>query len=142
LAQSAGPADTDRWMTPSGVNQRISIDPLTIAAPALVGGIFLFAPGPPARLAGRCVDDAWYVLFAQALAAGQGYSLVNAPVPGILPPNPPGFAAILSTVFVFAPNFPANALALKAISIAAMMTLARVGYRYFIAFRDLRQPLR
>jgi hypothetical protein len=75
------------------------------------------------------------------MARGEGYSLVNSPTPGILPPNPPGFAAILSTVFALWPTFPANVLLLKAISIAAMMTLAIVCYRYFLDQRKVPHQL-
>jgi hypothetical protein len=49
--------------------------------------------------------------------------LANAPAPGMLPAYPPGFAAILSPIFVVRPDFPENVLLLKVVSIAAMMAL-------------------
>ena len=101
---------------------------LTITLAALVLAIYLLRLD---RIAGLIVDDAWYVLFAQALARGEGYSLVNAPTPGILPAYPPGFSAILSLVFRLSPRFPENVLLLKAVSIVAMMTLGVASHRYF-----------
>jgi hypothetical protein len=84
---------------------------LTIGSAALVLAIYLLRLD---RIAGLIVDDAWYVLFARALARGAGYMLVNAPTPGTLPAYPPGFAAILSPVFILSPRFPENVLLLKA----------------------------
>jgi hypothetical protein len=121
-----------------GPRQSLSFVFLTVAAGALVLAVYLLRLD---RIAGLIVDDAWYVVFARALARGEGYSLVNSPIPGLLPPNPPGFAAILSTAFALWPTFPANVLLLKAISIAAMMTLGVVSYRYFLDQRTVPQLL-
>src|SRR6185295_6132397 len=94
------------------------------------------------RTAGLIYDDAWYVLFGQALARGEGYTLANAPTPGILPPNyPPGFPAILSIVFALTAGFPGNVLLLKAVSVIAMLGVGVVSYRYFLHYRKLPQPL-
>ena len=102
---------------------------LSVVSAALVLAIYLLRLD---HTAGLIVDDAWYVMFGQALASGQGYSLVNAPTPGILPPNyPPGFAVILSPVFLLRPGFPENVLLLKAVSVAAMMALGVASYVYF-----------
>jgi hypothetical protein len=73
------------------------------------------------RVAGLYVDDAWYVLLAKAIASGDGFRLSNAPAPGILPFYPPGFPALLSLVFLVAPEFPQNVWLLKAVSIGAML---------------------
>jgi hypothetical protein len=84
---------------------------------------------------GQYVDDAWYVLLAQAIASGQGYHLISAPTPElaqILPASPPGFALVLGLVIAVTPVFPANVWALKIVSIAAMIgvgVLAAVYYR-------------
>ena len=83
------------------------------------------------RVAGMTVDDAWYVLLAGAIARGEGYSLVNAPIPGILPTYPPAFPAVLSLIFRLGTSFPSNVLLLKAVSIAAMLGTGIVSYRYF-----------
>ncbi len=93
------------------------------------------------HIAGMVVDDAWYILLGRALARGEGYSLVNSPIPGILPPNPPGFAAILSLVFRAAPSFPENVLLLKAVSVAAMMGVGACSYWYFAYGRELPRQL-
>jgi hypothetical protein len=111
---------------------------LTFASAALVVAIYLLRLD---HIAGLMVDDAWYVLFARSLARGAGYVLVNAPTPGTLPAYPPGFAAILSPVFILSPTFPENVLLLKAISIAAMMTLGVASHQYFHRDRKLPQPL-
>jgi hypothetical protein len=82
------------------------------------------------RVVGLIVDDAWYALLGRAIARGDGYRLVNAPVPGVLPPNPPGFALLLSLVFRIAPIFPSNILWLKTLSIAAMFVTGAETYVY------------
>ena len=112
---------------------------LSIVSAALVLAIYLLRLD---HTAGLIVDDAWYVMFGQALARGEGYSLVNAPTPGILPPNfPPGFAVLLSLVFLLRPGFPENVLLLKAVSIVAMIAMGVVSYFYFVRYRKLSQPL-
>jgi hypothetical protein len=86
-------------------------------------------------VAGMYVDDAWYVMFAQAIASGMGYHLISAPTPemiAVLPSSPPGFPLALAAVMLFAPSFPANVFILKSISIAAMLgtgALAAIYYR-------------
>jgi len=60
---------------------------------------------------GQYVDDAWYMLLAQAIASGQGYHLISAPTPelaAILPAAPPGFPLLLAIVVGLMPAFPAN----------------------------------
>jgi hypothetical protein len=89
------------------------------------------------RVVGMFVDDAWYVLLAKALATGQGFTLINAPVPHLMPFYPPAFPALLSLVFRIAPDFPANLLLLKSVSIAAMIGVTLVTYWYFRYARDL-----
>jgi hypothetical protein len=89
------------------------------------------------RVAGLIVDDAWYVLLAKSLASGQGYTIINSPSPGILPFYPPGFPLLLSLVFRFAPEFPANVWLLKSVSIAAMLGVGVMSYRYFVRDRAL-----
>src|SRR5207247_1669736 len=37
------------------------------------------------HIVGQVRDDAWYVLLAKSLATGQGYQLINSPIPDILP---------------------------------------------------------
>ncbi len=91
--------------------------------------------------AGLIVDDAWYILLARALAEGQGYHLANSPSPGLLPPYPPGFAALLSVVFLVDPEFPRNIVLLKSLSIAAMFGVGIVSYRYFTRYRATTSPL-
>jgi len=83
---------------------------------------------------GLYVDDAWYVMFAQAIASGQGYHLINAPTPemaSVLPSSPPGFALILALVMALSSAFPANIVVLKAVSILAMIGVGVVATLYY-----------
>jgi hypothetical protein len=89
------------------------------------------------HVAGFTVDDAWYILLAKALAAGQGYTLINSPSPGITPFYPPGFPFLLALVFKVAPNFPQNVWLLKAVSVAAMFGLGLASFWYFTRRRGL-----
>ena len=89
------------------------------------------------RVAGLIVDDAWYVLLAKALATGQGYTLINSPTPGITPLYPPGFPALLSIFYRLSPDFPDNVCLLKSVSIAAMIALGFLSFRYFERYRAL-----
>ena len=86
------------------------------------------------RVAGLVVDDAWYILLARSLAAGTGYGLVNSPAAAmVLPPNPPGFAVVLSLVFAVKPSFPENVLWLKFVGVASMFGVGVLTYRYAVA---------
>ena len=89
---------------------------------------------------GQYVDDAWYVLLAQAIASGQGYHLISAPTPdlaAILPFSPPGFPLVLALVVAVTPAFPANVLALKIVSMLAMIG---VGVLSAVYYRDRSLP--
>lgn len=89
------------------------------------------------RVVGLFVDDGWYVLLAKSLATGQGYSLINSPSSGIPPLYPPAFPFLLSLVYRIWPSFPDNVYLLKSVSIAAMMGVGVIAYRYFIRERKL-----
>lgn len=83
------------------------------------------------RVVGLFVDDAWYVLLAQALATGQGYQLINSPSPGILPSYPPVYPFLLSLAYRLSPSFPDNLLLLKAVSVLAMLGVGALSFRHF-----------
>lgn len=92
-------------------------------------------------VAGMYVDDAWYVMFAQSIASGQGYHLINAPAPhivAVLPSSPPGFALILAIVTALTSAFPANVIALKAVSVIAMLGVGGLAVVYY---RDRAMPI-
>jgi hypothetical protein len=76
-------------------------------------------------------DDAWYALLGKAIASGNGYSLINAPNPGITPIYPPFFPFLLSLVFRAIPAFPENLFYLKLVSIMAMFGAGILAYIYF-----------
>ena len=90
------------------------------------------------RVVGLFVDDAWYVLLAQALATGQGYQLINSPSPGILPTYPPVYSFLLSLAYRLWPSFPANLPLLKSVSILAMLVVGWASWRHFR--RDRQWP--
>lgn len=88
------------------------------------------------HVAGMFVDDAYYVLLAQAIAAGQGYHLIDAPttqLAAILPSFPPGFPLVLAIVAKFAAAFPANVIALKLVSVLAMFGVGALAAAYYRA---------
>ena len=110
---------------------------VTIGALALALLVYLLRVN---GVAGMYVDDAWYVMFAQAIASGQGYHLINAPTPeivAVLPSSPPGFALVLAFVSALTPAFPANVVYLKAVSIIAMLGVGIVAAVYY---RDRLMP--
>ena len=90
---------------------------------------------------GLFADDAWYVLLAKALATGQGYTLINAPSPGLVPVYPPGFPALLSLVFRIAPRFPENVPLLKAVSIASMAGVMVLAFNHCRRDQGLTAPI-
>ncbi|MBP6824130.1 MAG: hypothetical protein KA368_21460 [Acidobacteria bacterium] len=89
------------------------------------------------RVVGLFVDDGWYILLAKSLATGHGYSLINSPTAGILPLYPPAYPFLLSLFYRILPDFPGNVWLLKSVSIAAMMGVGIIGYRYFVKERGL-----
>jgi len=100
---------------------------------SLIGALLIFLAVYLLRLdrvAGLFVDDAVYVLLAKSLATGQGYQLINAPVPGILPIYPPVFPSLLSVVYRAFPQFPDNVWLLKSVSVAAMAGVGWASFRH------------
>ena len=93
------------------------------------------------HVAGMVGDDALYILLARAMAEGQGFNLINSPIPGILPVYPPGFPLVLAIVFRFIPQFPDNLWLLKVVSIAAMYATGLVTYCYLKRYRNLSPQL-
>lgn len=88
------------------------------------------------RVIGLFKDDAWYLLLGKALADGQGFRLVNYPVPPGLPLYPPGlplvFAAGIRLFGLTVDTF----WWLKAVSIAAMFALGWLTYRHTREVRE------
>ena len=71
------------------------------------------------------------------MAAGQGYSLISSPTPGVLPLYPPAYPFILSLAYRLAPTFPENLWLLKAVSISAMLGAGVLIFRYFVKVKNL-----
>jgi len=105
-----------------------------VAIAAVVAAIYLLRLD---RAAGLVVDDAWYVVLAQALAQGDGFRLISSAVAPIVPVVPPGFPLVLAPVFLLSPRFPDNVFVLKAVSIAAMLGMGAAWYRHLVASRGI-----
>jgi hypothetical protein len=71
-------------------------------------------------------DDAMYVILAKSLATGHGYRWLN--LPGTPPAThfPPGYPALLATIWRAFPSFPANVLVFKAAN-ALLLAIASGG---------------
>ena len=107
---------------------------LGAAVVAAVLAVYLFRVD---SVAGLIVDDAWYVLLARSLASGERFGMVNSVFDNAVTPYPPGFPLILSIVFRIAPHFPQNVWLLKSVSIAAMVGVGFLAYRYLADQRGL-----
>lgn len=122
-------------MTPRGRESAPAVDRSVVAFAA---GLLVVAVAYVVSLdevVGLFLDDGWYVVLARALATGNGFTLINAPVPGVLPFYPPGFPALLALVMLVFPAFPANVVALKSVSVVAMLLGAVLVRRYFVRWR-------
>ena len=80
---------------------------------------------------GMFKDDGWYVVLAKSLATGHGYNLINLPQNSGFSFYPPFFPLLLSVLYRLWPQFPANILLLKALSIASMVALPILVFRLF-----------
>jgi hypothetical protein len=128
-------ADTSTHAIPAPAEP---LTPWIVAACVIAAAIYLLRLD---RVAGLVVDDAWYILLARSIAQGTGYGLINSPETAmVLPPNPPGFALVLSAVFWLQPSFPDNVILLKLVSVASMFAVGFASYRY-AAWRDMPRPL-
>ena len=88
--------------------------------------------------AGGFKDDGWYVVLAKSLATGNGYSLVNLPGRPGMYLFPPFFPLLLSWLFRISPIFPGNVFLLKSLSIASMLLVSVLLFRFF--HREDRLP--
>ncbi len=79
-------------------------------------------------------DDSVYVGLSKDIAAGRGY--VRGLVPGDPPASkyPPGWPLILSVVWFFSSDFPANAVGFKAVTVLFSLGLAIVVF-YWLLWR-------
>lgn len=93
------------------------------------------------RAAGLYVDDAWYMVLAEALSKGQGFRLISSAATPILPAVPPGFPMILAPVMMLFPNFPGNVTPLKMVSIVAMFGVGVAAYRYLRRYYEAPRPV-
>ena len=109
-----------------------------LAAGALVLAVYVLRLD---HIVGIMGDDAWYTLLGRTLARGDGFLQPNTPTPGLLPILPPGFPLLLAPLWYIAPEFPANVLVLKALSVAAMFATAGLTYAYCRAHTEWPREL-
>ena len=109
-----------------------------LAAGALVLAVYVLRLD---HIVGIMGDDAWYALLGRTLARGDGFQQPNTPTPGLLPYLPPGFPLLLAPLWYIAPEFPANVLVLKALSVAAMLATAGLTYAYSRAHTEWPREL-
>lgn len=84
---------------------------------------------------GAYVDDAHYVVLAEALATGQGFCLVNFPEPQAELMFPPGWPLLLSPLVAL---FPGSFTPLKLLSL--LLNLASILLAYRLAAPRLQRP--
>ncbi len=73
-------------------------------------------------------DDSAYIALAKALASGKGYGQIYAPGSPPEPQYPPGWPALLSTVWLISPSFPANAIGFKMVSVLCALAFVAITY--------------
>lgn len=109
-----------------------------LAAGALVLAVYVLRLD---GIVGIMGDDAWYALLGRTLARGGGFLQPNTPTQGLLPIVPPGFPLLLAPLWFIAPEFPANVLVLKSLSVAAMLATAGLTYAYSRAHTEWPREL-
>lgn len=109
-----------------------------VAIATLVAVVYALRLDPSA---GLYVDDAWYMVLAEALSKGEGFRLISSAATPILPAVPPGFPMILAPVMVMFPDFPGNVTPLKLVSIVAMFGVGIAAYRYLRRYYETPRPV-
>ncbi len=88
-------------------------------------------------VAGLYVDDAWYMVFAESIASGQGYRLINSAAAQVLPAVPPGFAMVLAPIVALVPGYPNYVIWMKLLLIAATLAGGVLCWRDFVRHRGI-----
>ena len=120
------------------ISARARVAFLTAGLVAAVLAIYLLRVD---QTAGLIVDDAWYILLARSLARGDRFGMVNSVFENGVTPYPPGFPLVLALVFRISPEFPQNVWLLKSVSVAAMLGVGYLSYRYFASHRGLTRQV-
>jgi hypothetical protein len=126
-------------MTRGGGNAapRLPLVGVTLAAVA-VAAIYLLRLD---QAAGLWVDDAWYIVLAEALWNGEGFRLISSAVAPLVATFPPGFPLLLAPVVGVFPAFPANVPALKAVSVAAMLGVGLSTFVFLARYHQVPRAL-
>jgi hypothetical protein len=114
-----------------GSRSRFRLVTLLLIAAACFFGLVRFGQ----EQTGSLVDDAHYIVLAEALASGQGYRLINCPDPIPEPVFPPGWPLCLAP---FAALFPGNYAVLRAVSL--LFWLASIPLIYRLLAPRLKSP--
>lgn len=88
-------------------------------------------------VAGLFVDDAWYMVLAEAIASGRGYRLISSAAAQVLPAVPPGFPLVLAPIVAMVPRFPDYVIWMKLLSVAATLTAGAICWRDFVRHREI-----
>jgi hypothetical protein len=107
--------------------------PFAVAMAAVAGVYLLRLDG----VVGLLVDDAWYLVLAQALANGDGYRLISSATTPILPTVPPGFPLLLAPVVAAVPHFPDYVIWTKLVSIVCVFAAGILCWRDFTRHRGV-----
>jgi len=109
------------WRTPSA--DRVAS--VVLAAVALVAALATVTPWP----VGVFQDDAIYVVLAKALAAGDGFRMINMPGAPHATHFPPGYPIVLAALWRLYPSFPDNIVLFKFANALFLAAAASGAYR-------------
>jgi len=102
-----------------------------LLAGSLLAGNSLLLPD----VCGVSHDDAIYAITAKSLAQGEGYKLINLPGSPIQTKYPILYPAMLSLVWKLCPNFPANLLSMKWLTLTTGALAISLSYLYLVRFQ-------
>src|SRR4029079_9239449 len=88
-------------------------------------------------VAGLFVDDAWYMVFAESIASGQGYRLINSAAAHVLPAVPPGFSLVLAPIVALVPGFPNYVIWMKLLLITSTLVAGVTCWLDFVRHRGI-----
>ena len=86
-------------------------------------------------------DDGIYVSTAKSLASDQGYRLISLPDEPSQTKYPPLYPTLLSVIWRFWPNFPANVLAMQWLTLLMSALSMGLGYYYVVTYGYFSRPV-
>jgi hypothetical protein len=134
-ARREGPAEQASTMHHSLSRADWSV---AIAVAIFFSGLSLYRMVP--GVCGVHHDDGVYVLTAKALAAGEGYRLVQLPERPLQTKYPILYPAVLAVIWRAWPTFPDNLVAMQLLSCIAMTVALATYYLYSVRWGVLDRP--